>query len=241
MKKITQLLLIFALAIASCKKEDSTKKFTCSTCKQSAEALAENDASSKGIYKGVVIGSSGTIEFNIANNNSTITATMVLDGNTVNLTSNVTWSGGQAFIAPFTGTLNGNAVSITFSVDPNGSNPIVTTANIPGHPNTVFTITKETSNNLVECFEGQYTEGAPDNTSGTFNIVLSRTLKKWSGYYKQNNSTSGGSVGGQINSSNQLVDTKTGYTMATLNGDEISGQFTNSTPATVTVNGQRSW
>ena len=89
-------------------------------------ARAANDASSKGIYKGVVIGSSGTLTINIANGGATITGIMVIDGITVNLTSAVAWVAGQPYVADFTGTMSGSAVVIHFSVGVNGNTPIAT-------------------------------------------------------------------------------------------------------------------
>ena len=70
--------------LVSCTKSDSKKKTTvsylCSTCKAAPDAVAANDNTSKGIYKGVVVGSTGTIQFDIDNAGSTITAVMIIDG-----------------------------------------------------------------------------------------------------------------------------------------------------------------
>ena len=102
MKKQNLLLALLAiLSFSACKKSDDTAApaYTCTTCKTTPDALAANDASSKGIYKGVVIGSSGTIIINIANGGTTITAVMVIDGVTVNLTSAVAWVAGQPYVA----------------------------------------------------------------------------------------------------------------------------------------------
>ncbi len=46
------------------------------------------------------------------NNGTAITAVMVIDGIKVNLTVAVTWVTGQAYVADFTGTLSGSAVTI---------------------------------------------------------------------------------------------------------------------------------
>jgi hypothetical protein len=242
MKKITSAMLLFCVAIltiTSCKKKDDNKTtptYTCTTCVTKPDALAANDASSKGIYKGVVIGSSGTIKFDISNNNSTITATMVIDGTTVQLTSNVTWTNGQSYIAPFTGTLNGAAVTINFKVDANGGNPIVTSADIPGHPNATFDLVKETSNALIECFEGTYSTTEPE--TGTFNILLSRTLGKWGGESRKTGSTTSNDASGTIDQNGVMKDDE-GHTIGTLSGDNISGSFQNEDNNTVTVSGHR--
>jgi hypothetical protein len=233
-------LIVCALALltfASCKKDKTeTTPYSCATCVRQPDALAANDASSKGIYKGIVIGSSGTIMFDIANNGTSITALMVIDGTTVNLASSVSWVAGQPYISPFTGTLNGSPVSITFSVDINGQDPTVTASSIPGHPNAVFTVVKELSNALVECFEGNYSTSEP--ATGTFNIMLSRSLGLWSGTARETGSTSTDDVDGTI-VNNKLIDSSNGVEVGTLNLDVITGTFTDSNGSTVTINGQR--
>jgi hypothetical protein len=152
----------------SCSKSDdtaSTPAYTCTTCKTTPDATAANDASNKGVYKGVIIGSSGTIKFDLQG--TTITAVMVLDGVTATLTSTVNVVAGQTYVAPFTGTLGGQAVSITFSVGATGQNPTVTTSSIPGHPSSTFSIIKETSASLIECFEGTYSTTKPEQVRST--------------------------------------------------------------------------
>lgn len=221
----------------SCKKSDdsSTPTYTCTTCVSAPEAKAANDNLSKGMYKGVVVGSTGTIKFNIANDSSSITATMVLDGQTVVLTSNVTWTAGQSYMAPFTGTLNGQAITINFRVDFDGGNPIITSADIPGHPNATFDIVKETSSALIECFEGTYSTTEPE--TGTFNILLSRQLGKWGGVARKDGDPTPNEASGVI--VNGMLKDDDGHEIGTLSGDNITGSFKDSDNNTVTVNGKR--
>ncbi len=230
--KIVIPLFILIASFVSCKKDKaSTPSYTCTTCKTTPDAKAANDASNKGVYKGVIIGSSGTIMFDLQNNGTTITAIMVLDGVTVNLTASVSIVAGQSFVAPFTGTLNGQPVSITFSVGATGSTPTVTTSSIPGHPNSSFTIIKETSTSLVEAFEGTYSTTQPE--SGNFNMVLSRTLKMFGGTSRKTGTTTNNSFSGIINASNELID-GTGKKIAKLDGDVMTGG-----DATITINAKR--
>jgi hypothetical protein len=230
--KIIIPLFILIVSFVSCKKDKaSTPSYTCTTCKTTPDAKAANDASNKGVYKGVIIGSSGTIMFDLQNNGTTITAIMVLDGVTVNLTASVSIVAGQSFVAPFTGTLNGQPVSITFSVGATGSTPTVTTSSIPGHPNSSFTIIKETSTSLVEAFEGTYSTTQPE--SGNFNMVLSRTLKVFGGTSRKTGTTTNNSFSGIINASNELID-GSGKKIAKLNGDVMTGG-----DATITINAKR--
>lgn len=241
MKKIISfiVLAIFASAIfISCKKssDPTPTPFKCATCSATPTAVAANDASSKGIYKGVVSGSTGTIVFDILNAGATITAKMVLDGVTVNLTSSVTWVSGQPYVAPFTGTFNGSAISITFSVGITGSTPTVTTSSIPGHPGSSFVIAKETSTSMIEAFEGTYHTTLPED--GTFNLLLSRTARIWGADARKNGATgTTGSAEGSITADNKLVDT--GTTVGTLSGDEINGSSLDGNGKTVTITAKR--
>lgn len=237
---ILAIVTIATLAI-SCKKSDATTTpaYTCAACKTTPDAVAANDASNKGVYKGVVIGSTGTIMFNLANSGTTITAVMVIDGVTVNLTSAVSIVAGQTYIAPFTGTLNGSAVSITFSVSALGANPTVTTSSIPGHPSSSFAIIKETSASLVECFEGTYSTTKPE--TGTFNLILSRSLKLHGGASRKDGTTTSNSFNGTINANNELIDVPSNNYLATLSGDVLSGKFADGNGSTVTVTGKRTF
>lgn len=229
---------LFFLSITSCKKDSkTTTPYACATCIKTPEANAAHDASSKGIYKGVVIGSTGVIKFNIANNSNDISAVLIIDGVTVNLTSSVAWQNGQPYVAPFTGTLNGSPVSITFSVGLSGATPTVTSSTIPGHPNAVFNIVKEPSSALIECFEGNYSTTRPE--SGTFNVIMARSLGLFSGIARENGVTSDpDDVDGTVNAQGQLFDSN-GRNVATINGDEMTGSFTDSNGRRVTLSGRR--
>jgi hypothetical protein len=239
MKKIHFILAIAAIAsFSACKKDKATTTpYTCPACTTTPDALAANDASSKGIYKGVVIGSSGTIMFDVANNGTTVTAVMVIDGVTVNLVSAIPWVAGP-YTADFTGTLSGSAVTINLSVDLNGGSPVATAISIPGHPNASLTIIKETSAGLVECVEGTYSTTLPE--TGTFNIILSRSLATWSGAARAAGSTTTGSGGYGTISNNQLIDpTHNNRVIGTLNSDAFNGNFVDDNGITITLTGQR--
>ncbi|RKD20216.1 hypothetical protein BCY91_00905 [Pelobium manganitolerans] len=223
--------------IGSCKKSEKKEEtYTCSTCSATPEATAANDNSSKGIYKGVILGSSGTIKFDISNSTSnTITAKMVIDGTTVNLTTTTAWVAGQLYVAPFKGTLNGQEVSITFSVDATGAGATIVSSNIPGHGNAVFVIAKETSSALVRCFEGIYQTS--DKEKGTFNIIVSTVLKGWTGKARKDGSSTASSISGTY--ANDILIDEHGTTIAPIKGDEFSGSFKNADNVTVTVKGKR--
>lgn len=237
MKKITLFLVAATVAIsfASCKKSSDDAPYTCTACASTPEAVAANDASSKGIYKGVLIGSTGTIKLDVLNDGTGIIAEMVIDGTTVNLTSSISWVSGQPYVAPFTGTMNGSPVSITFSVNASGGSPVITSSTIPGHANVEFTLVKETSVALVEAFVGTYHTTLPED--GTFNIILSRTLALWEGIARENGATDADDINGTIDGSGHLI--QDGTTVGTLSGDKIHGSFSDGNGKTVTVDGVR--
>jgi hypothetical protein len=231
------ILVIFCIFLFIGCKKDTTKTsyYKCTSCVAAPEAKAANDISSKGIYKGIIIGSTGTIKFDIQNDGSAIKAYCVIDGVSLELSSTVTWNADQAYVAPFTGTLNGQSVTINFSVGINGTDPTVTSSNIPGHPNAQFLIAKEASMALIECYEGSYHSTAPED--GTFNLILSRAVNRWGAIVRKNGDTDTDDEDGTI-VNNKLIDSD-GTNVGTLNNDEINGIFKDSNGKTVTVKGKR--
>ena len=223
-----------SLLVLSCSKDSPSTPYVCQTCSNTPDALAVNDSKIAGVYKGIVVGSTGSISINIQNGSSTVTAIMVLDGITANLTSNVTVVEGLTYVAPFTGTYNGNAVTVTFQVGSGGADPIMVSSDIPGHPNAIFNLYKETSTSLISAFEGTYTAGSD---SGTFNIVVASSLLKW-GYVAKDN------ISGEINSGNGTMVgnhllNEDGLDVGTITGDVVNGTSTNNSGQTVTINGNR--
>jgi hypothetical protein len=247
MYRRTLAIVAFALGLCivantACTKKDNAAEpaYECTSCKKTPDALPANDASVKGIYKGIFIGSSGTVVFDVQNGSNAITARLVIDGVTINLSSTVTVTNGQPYVAPFTGTYNGQPVTVVFSVGVGGTSPTVTTASIPGHPNAVFTIVKETSTSLIECFEGTYNSSRPE--TGVFNIVLSRAQNAWGGTARAvTGSTSTSSINGTINSSGTLFQSNNGsqQQIGTLTGDVISGSFVDSNGRNISISGRR--
>lgn len=240
MKKIMlSLVTVSILFVTSCKKSDNNNNTTyvCATCTTTPQGNPIYDNTASGLYKGILIGSTGTIKFDINNYNSTITATLKIDGDSAVLISQVSAPPSGVYTSPFFGTLNGQAVSITFSVNFDGSAPTITSSNIPGHPGATFIIAKETSSSIVRCFEGTYTNTL--NESGTFNIAVSTTFKGWKGITRKNGGSSTTNVSGDY--ANNILFWGTGVTapqVATINGDTFSGTF-NDGSSNVTVNGKR--
>jgi hypothetical protein len=232
---------LLLMAATACKKDskDDANSFTCVSCTTQPQALAANDGSSKGIYKGIIIGSSGTIAFNVLNSGTTISAVMVIVGITVNLASSITWVSGQPYVAPFTGTLNGAAVTINFSVNASGTGPAILSATIPGHGSAQFRLVKETSNSLLEAFEGTYSTTLPE--TGTFNLLMSRTLGQFGGASRKTSGTSNGDFDGTVDAAGKMtMNSGSGASViGTVSKDEISGSFKDSNGVTITITAKR--
>ena len=162
MKKIFTLLLIGIFCIGCSSDSDSDSGSSLAT---TPSAKAEYDSSNFGIYKGVIIGSTGVITINIKNDGN-LKATLVLDG----VTSTYTSTGEVTLNQPITNLrfTNGNN-TFDINVSANGNDIVVTDSNIENHIGATFNIIKEYSTDLVKCYQGTYT-GTNDN--GVFNIII---------------------------------------------------------------------
>ena len=221
--------LCILLSAVSCKKDkQSDPAFTCTTCKTAPDAKVENNAISKGVYKGVVVGSTGTISIDVLNGGSTIAATLILDGQTINLSSTAVWASGTPLTAGFTGTAGGQNYSFTFTVQANGTSPTTNSYTIPGHPTIAFTLIKETSDNLIKCYLGT-TEGK--KTSGTLqssvlNIITSGETNTWFGLSKDNASGGISTVDGTISGSTLNCNCGPTTTVTgVVTADQIDGTY----------------
>jgi len=162
MKKIFTLLLIGIFCFGCSSDSDSGNGNGLAT---TPSAKAEFDSSNFGIYKGVIIGSTGVITINIKNDGN-LKATLVLDG----VTSTYTSTGEVALNQPINNLrfTNGNN-TFDINVSANGNDIVVTESNIENHIGATFNIVKEYSTDLVKCYQGTYT-GSNDN--GVFNIII---------------------------------------------------------------------
>jgi hypothetical protein len=199
----------------------------------STETTAEFDNSSFGLYKGVIVGSTGNIKIEINNGNNTAKAYISIDGQNDELTTTYTFANGQAIVnAAFNGTLS----NFTFSVDADGKNPVIANINIEGHSNVDASVFKETSVNVASAYEGTLIGG--NNASGTINVV--RNNNSFSAI-SANHNDGGKSVilNGTINADGSFSASKTvenyhpGLNVmfnvsGTFNGNQVSGTWNNS-------------
>lgn len=231
----TALVLIFRVA-TSCKTNDPNLNLA-----TTPEALAVNNSSSAGVYKGIIVGSSGYFNLSIMNGSNEATCKFVFDGNETTLTSASfgSWTSGQSLNnALFTGTLDGKTINLTFSCNADGSNPI-TTVTIPGH--TVYTtVVKEKSDMLVKCYEGTYTVAKKSGKiNGTWNFVAYK-LASGNGSlvagYRADPESNGAIYGDEVDGVLQI-----GEGPLKMDETSVSGSFKNGDGEVVTVTGKRTY
>lgn len=73
--------------------------------------------------------------------------------------------------------------------------------------------------------------------SGTFNLILSRTLNKYYAIARENSGSTTDASQGVI-TNNRLLDTN-GTAIGTLSGDQLTGTFQDGGNFTVTITGRR--
>lgn len=164
--RYTMLTWAMVIGFAISCSDDEEKPYQCTDCALTPEAVAANDNSGKGIYKGLFVGSSGTIKFNIANSGSTIDAVLILNDVTIPLTTTATYDIANGFEGYFTNSTSG--VSIGFYVTADGLDYAVFDLEIDGHPDAMIEVVKELSTALVKVFEGTYS----GDGNGTFNMLV---------------------------------------------------------------------
>ena len=167
MKKfLVKTLLSITIIFASCSENDPLI-----TINDSAEelpiALSQYDNSNYGIYKGVFVGSSGTILVNL-NNNGVISVSLTIDGVNYPFTSTESITENEQTETTFTYQNN----SFSFTVNADGSNQLITNVSIEGHPNASIIVVKENSSYVAQLYEGSYEGIDQNNDKGTFNAIV---------------------------------------------------------------------
>lgn len=156
MKKVL-LFLFIGLLFVSCSSDDSGPSLS-----NTPQAKVAYDNSNYGVYKGVFVGSTGNVYINI-NNDGKISATLIIDGKKYEFITEDTVNEGEITGITFTS----GSMSFVFEVEDDGSFPMVSSINIPGHPDAQISIIKEDSEHLVRCYQGTYS----GTSSGVLNFV----------------------------------------------------------------------
>ena len=215
-KSICSFFIILSLLFNSCSKSDGEVTNE-NSLSQVPIAKSKFDKSNFGIYKGVFVGSSGTIIVNV-NNDNTLSATLIINGITYNFTTSETLQQNKDITINFVS----GSDSLTFSVSANGDNPNFTNLKIEGHLNAAINVVKETSTTLIKCYEGTYSGGS----GGVFNVLIYGNSIKG---LVENNSTNLIDIAeGEVNNNQIIGDVTSGATFSgTLNGNSFSGTWKN--------------
>nr|WP_288834109.1 hypothetical protein [uncultured Flavobacterium sp.] len=217
MKKLLLSLLACA-SLLSCSNDDNDDN----NLSNSPTATASYDSKNYGIYKGVFVGSTGTIVINLKNNGSTLSATLVIDGKTTIFTSqDVVTEDSNTDI-----TFTHNNDYFDFTVNANGTNPTVSNIHISGHPEAAINVGKEESDVQVYCYVGTFIEDGI--TGGTWNLIIYGN--KVTGMVLPNDGQVLPFIVGTISNNTitaSIPDTAT--ITGTLSGNTITGNWVSST------------
>ncbi|MCF6128314.1 hypothetical protein L1S35_01415 [Flavobacterium sp. AS60] len=210
--------------------------FSCSSDDSSGPALSdtplakvEYDNSNFGIYKGVFIGSSGTVLINI-NNDGFLEASLTIDGSTSIYTSTESATLNSA-MAGLTFTNGSN--SFDFSVTANGGDPTVSNINISGHPDATIVVLKEFHNVLAKCYVGSFS----GDDSGLFHVVIVDAVVD--GIARSNDGGSAFNTDGTLIGTTITGTFEGGTFTGTSSGNRISGSWQNSFGESGTWSGTR--
>lgn len=161
MKNIILLLFFPTVLIFSCSKTDNKPS---NQLPDKAETKPSFDNTSFGVYKGVIIGSSGYIVFRINNGDNVAKGDLTIDGRKDILSTTQTITAGQPIVnVKFTGSFS----SMTLNASADGNNARITDIKIDGHPGDVTGIVfHENSAQQVFSYEGKIS----GSLSGTINL-----------------------------------------------------------------------
>jgi hypothetical protein len=163
MKRLILTLAVTAICFCACKKSNSDNPQN-NGLPTAAETKPQFNNTSFGVYKGVIIGSSGTIIFRINNGDNIVKGYLTIDSQKDTLSTTATLVAGQ----PISNVLFvGRISSMRISANANGSNAMLSNIQINGHNNVTGFIIHENSNKQVLCYEGTFTGGA----SGVINAT----------------------------------------------------------------------
>lgn len=160
--KWSPLLLLACMAIFySCGKTNDT---SAGELPSKAETKPQFDNTTFGVYKGVIIGSSGYIVFRINNGDGDVKGFLTIDGKKDVLTTNQAITAGQPIVnVKFKGSFS----SMTLNAENNGNDASLSDIRIDGHPGKVTSILfHEKSTQQVFSYEGKIS----GTLSGTINL-----------------------------------------------------------------------
>jgi len=229
MKKII-LLFVFSMTFAGCSSDNNDSSTPDDNLSTAPEAKVEFDASNYGVYKGIFVGSTGTVYVNI-NNSGSVSAKMVIDGTAYNFTTSGTATNGQAIAAL---TFSNGSSSFDFNVLSDGEDPYIDNLNISGHPNANVQLFKEYSFAHIKCYLGTFS----GDSSGVLNIATTSDGYVL-GLALPNDDTNAVYLDGSVEENSIAGTFEDGTFIGTINNNSISGTWQNSAPESGTWTGTR--
>ena len=208
------ILLILLFTAFSCKKDDAAPASTFPT---TPEAQSINDDKSGGVYKGAVVGSTGSIKIVLQKGVKEIQLTIDGVSKTLTTDSLSSWTSGE---------IVRNAVfkaddwKVVFNVGATGIGATVVLT-IPGHTGAEAILFKETSKALVRSFDGTYA----GSESGTWNFIIRDA--ELSGISRSTDGQTISTFAGLVNENTITLLTIGGS--GTISGDDASGTWQGST------------
>ncbi|PKB16661.1 hypothetical protein [Flavobacterium sp. 5] len=164
-KTILALVFIGSMAFSCSSDKDEPEQSQQLT--ETPTAIKKFDSSNFGTYKGVFIGSTGTIEINQDEN--TKTAHLVIDGKEYIYTATENSTIGQETVGL---TFKNGESSFDFNVGASGEEPNITNISIVGHANASIEIQKEKSDKIVKCYVGISTDEDGKSNPAAFNFCI---------------------------------------------------------------------
>lgn len=226
MQKVKQFLFGFfaATILFSCQKSNDTPQQN-----DTPEAIAAYDNSSAGVYKGILVGSSGTIKVVILNGNGLVKIYVTFNGYNDTLSTTATLIAGQLIDNVL---FTGSKMTMLFTTSSSGQDPSISAITFTGYSTPIEAIiAKELSTRLVSCYEGTYTGKNSENevSSGIFNSIIFGNIII--GLAKETGAISTEEIEGSV-SNNQISAQGTITTGAvfqgSINGQNASGTWVNS-------------
>lgn len=154
MKQKILFCLAFSISLFACQKADTGTSTTNNALSSAPETKPQYDNTSFGVYKGVIVGSSGYIIFRINNGDNIVKGYLTIDNQKDTLSTTATLVPGQALSnILFTGRIS----SMKVSANANGTNASLSNVQINGHNNVTGVIVHENSTKQVLCYEGTFT------------------------------------------------------------------------------------
>ena len=146
---------VACLFFLACNKSSSDKPAdNPSIFPTAAETKPAYNNTSFGVYKGVIVGSSGTIIFRVNNGDNIIKGYLSVDDKKDTLSTSETIQAGEAIHNVL---FQGSISSMRVSANADGSNAALTEIQINGHQNVTGFIRHENADQQIYCYEGTFT------------------------------------------------------------------------------------